>query len=326
MEMKPRLQRLFYLVLSAAAFAICSGHLRAQKKLDIGAAEAPLTDAERVDLDKAVAKHNYPAEKAVIDQALAEHPDSFELLVMAGRLEYLEKHPKEAADALVAADKIKPLGETDRMTLAMALGFSKRTPQARAELLRLMKASPRNAEYQFLVGRLDANANHLDDAAAEFSKAIELDPTMVRAYEDLGRAQEGLGLVDEARKTYEDGAVRNRTNNNHWEWAPLDLGVLLLKTDKLGEAEKLFREALQYNPRFGWAHYYMGQLFQKKGKEADAMFEYKAAVVDQPRLRQAWLALGRQFTRQGNKAEADRALEIFKRLETEDNARQGRKN
>jgi tetratricopeptide (TPR) repeat protein len=313
-------------VVSAAAFASWPGHLCAQKQIDIGAAEAPLSDAERVDLDKAVGKHNYAAEKAVIDHALAEHPGSFELLVMAGRLEYLEKHPKDAADALAGADRIKPIGDTDRATLALALAFSDRIPQARAELLKLMKAAPQNAEYAFLLGRVDANGNHLEDAAAEFSKAIELDPAMVRAYESLGRAQENLGLVDEARKTYEAGALRNRRNKVHWEWSPLDLGVVLLKADELDEADKLFREALQYKPRFGWAHYYMGQLFQKRGQAAEAMSQYKAAVVDEPRLRQAWLALGRQFTRQDNKAEADRALQMFKRLESEDNARQGRKN
>ena len=310
----------------AAALVAWPGHLSAQKQIDIGAAEAPLSDAERVDLDKAAGKHDYAAERAVIDRALAEHPNSFELLVMAGRLAYLEKHPKDAADSLAAADKIKPLTDTDRETLALALSFSDRSPQARVEFLKLIKANPKNAEYPFLLGRIDSNGKHPEDAAAEFKKAIELDPTNVRAYEALGQAQEGLGLADEATKTYSAGAQHNRINKTHWEWSPIDLGVVMLKADKLDDAEKLFREALLYNPRAGWAHYYMGQLLQKRGKEADAMNEYKAAVVDQPRLRQAWLALGRQFTKDGNKAQADRALDIFKKLEAEENARQGKKN
>lgn len=316
----------FHWLAFTAALATLPCHLSAQKQIDIGAAEAPLSDSERVDLDKAVSKHDYAAEKAAIDHAMTEHPNSFELLVMAGRLEYLEKHAKDAADSLAAADKIKPLSDTDRETLAMALSFSERSPQARAEFQKLIKANPKNSEYPFLLGRIDANGKHVEDAVAEFRKAIELDPNMVKAYEDLGRAQENMGLVDDAKKTYETGAQRNRTNKVHWEWSPLDLGVLLLKDEKLDEAEKLFREALKYNPRFGTAHYYMGQLFLKRGKETDAMNEFKTAVVDQPRLRQAWLALGRQFTKEGNKAQADRALEIFKRLEAEENARQGKKN
>ena len=296
------------------------------ESLDIGAQEAPLSDEERTELDRAVAKHNYAAEKAVIERAMTEHPESFELLVMAGRLSYLEKNPRDAADAFARADKIKPLGDTDRMTLALALGFSNRVPQARVELLKLIQLSPRNAEYSYLLGRLDANTNHFDDAATEFRKATELDPTLVRAYEDPGRAQEILGLADEARKTYELGVLKNRANKVHWEWSPLDLGVFLLKAGEFDEADKLLREALEYNPHAGTAHYYRGQLLQRKNLEAEAMAEYKQAVADQPRLRQAWLALGRQYTRQGNQAEAVKALQMFKKLESEDNARLGRKN
>jgi len=245
---------------------------------------------------------------------------------MAGRLAYLEKNPRDSADALTHADKIKALGDTDRMTLAMALSFTDRLPQARVELLKLIKADPKNGEYYFLLGRIDATARHFEDAAKEYAQAIEVDPGMVRAYENLGQVQETLNLPDEARKTYERGVILNRANEVHWEWSPLDLAVLLLKADDLDGAEKLLRESLQYNPRFGWTHYYMGQLFQKQGKETEATTEYKEAVVDDPRLRQAWLALGRQFTKQGNKVQADRALEIFKQLEAQENARQGKKN
>jgi len=128
------------------------------------------------------------------------------------------------------------------------------------------------------------------------------------------------------RKTYETAAARNRNLKVHWEWPPVDLAALLLKSDELDEADALLTEAMRYNPRFGWAHYYMGQLFQKRGKDAESMTEYKEAVIDEPQLRQAWLALARQFTRQGDKAQADFALAQFRRLETENNARHGQKN
>lgn len=315
-----------WIAFGALAAGFAYGQAPPPKAIDIGAQEAPLSDEERIDLDKAVRKHNYTDEKAVIDRAMAEHPMSREMDILAGRLAYLEKNPKDAAEALTRADKIKTLGDDDRMTLALALSFSDHLSEARTEFLKLIKAAPQNAEYPWLLGRAEANAHSFEDAAAAFGKAIQLDPNMVRAYEDLGRAQESLGLADEARVTYETGAMYNRRNKVHWEWSPLDLGIVLLKASELDGAEKLFQEALQYNPRFGMAHYYMGQLFQKRGKEAEAMSEYKEAVIDEPRLREAWLALGRQFTRQGNKAEADRALERFKKLESDDNARQGRKN
>jgi tetratricopeptide (TPR) repeat protein len=297
-----------------------------KKQIDIGAAEAPLSDTERTDLDKAVRKHDYAAERAVIDRARAEHPDSFDLLVMWGRLAYLEKQPKDAVDALERADKIKALSETDRMTLAIAYQFSEKPAQSRAELLKLSKLAPTNAEYLYVLGRMDLNNKHMEDAVDDFTKVIQIDPNYIRAYEALGQTQEDLGRLDDARKTYEAGAAANRRLSVHWERSPLDLGVMFLKTNDFAEAEKLFREALQYNPRFAWGHYYMGQLFHKQGKDGEALNEYKAAVVDDPRLRQAWLALGRELKREGHEAEADRAIAIFKKLESQQNAAKGRKN
>ncbi len=299
---------------------------RPQKQIDIGAAEAPLSDAQRADLDKAVRKHDYAAEKAVIDQAMAEHPKSFELLVMAGRLAYLEKQPEDSAAALESADKIKPLAETDRMTLALAYAFIRKPTQSRAQLQTLMKAAPGNAEYPYLLGRVELQNQQLEAAVADFKKAIQVNPDLVRAYEDLGQAQENLGLVEDARKTYEAGAQRNREKGIRWEWSPLDLGVVMLKANELDGAEKLFDESLKYNYHFGWAHYYMGQLFQARGNSGQAIAEYQEAVVDQPTLRQAWLALGREFTREGRTADAEKSLAIFKRLESEEDARKGKKN
>jgi tetratricopeptide (TPR) repeat protein len=303
-------------------FGVWAGNARAQQKqLDIGAAEAPLSDAERTELAAAVQKHNYTAEKAVIDRAAAEHPDSRELLIVAGRLAYLERQPKDAANALERADKIKPLQEDDRMTLGLAYEFSENPNLARVELLKLTKTAPKNASYFYLLGRFDVRNRHMEDAIVSFRKTTELDPNHLRAWEEMGKVQESLGLDGDARKTYQSGASHNRLAKAHWEWSPVDLGVIVMRDGDLDQAETLFREALQYNPRFAWAHYYLGQWNQKKGRNAESVAEYKEAVVEDPTLRQAWLALGREFTRLGQKTEADKSLAIFKELEERETAR-----
>lgn len=310
------------IALGVFAAVLVSGQTPPPKEIDIGARAAQLSDQERTELAAAVGKHDYAAEKAVVDRAIAEHPASRELQILLGRLAYLEKHPKDAARALARADKIKPLAEDDRLTLALAEQFSGQPVPARAGLQKLIAEFPKNAQYVYLLGRLDVQNKREEDAVADFRKALDLNPNMIRAYEDLGQAQETLGLTDEARKTYQAGAARNRLQPVKWEWSPLDLGVLLLKDGDLDQAEKLFNEALQYNPRSGWAHYYLGQLYVKKeGMRAESVSQYKEAVVHAPTLRQAWLALGREYTRQGRKAEAAKCLAIFKQLEDRETAR-----
>ena len=239
---------------------------------------------------------------------------------MAGRLAYLEKHPQDSAEALKRADKIKPLAEQDRLTLALALEFSRQGKEAREEILKLTRIAPQNAEYVYMLGRIDIQNQQIQAAAADFAQAIKLDPKLIRAYQEQAEAEEELGRPDEARRIYEKAAAVNRELPRPSEWPPMNLAAAVLKTNDFSGAEKLLRESLQYNPRFSWAHYYMGQLLHKQDRETDAMKEYKAAVVNDSRLRQAWLALGQGFAREGNKTEADRCIAIFKKLDEQQNA------
>ena len=63
--------------------------------------------------------------------------------------------------------------------------------------------STRGSQIQVENGNLSIPAAEemIEDVLNEL--AFTQDPGMVRAWEGLGQAQEALGLVDEARKTYE---------------------------------------------------------------------------------------------------------------------------
>jgi tetratricopeptide (TPR) repeat protein len=293
------------------------------KEIDIGAKEAPLTNAEREDLAKAVTAHNYAAEKAVIDQAAIEHPQSAELQVMAGRLAFLERHPKDAAEAYERAAKIKPLAEEDRISLAVVWQAIGKRREARDAMVKLTQDFPKDPQYEYLLGRFDSLDRHFEAAIADLQKALQLDPKLLKAYEDLGRAQEALGLIADARKTYEAGVARNRQDGARSDWPAIDLGSMLLKAGELEEAEKLFREALSYQPRSGMAHYYLAQIDERRNRREEAIAEYNAAVAAVPNLRQAWLALGREYTRAGQKEQAERCLAMFQQLEAKEQARVG---
>jgi tetratricopeptide (TPR) repeat protein len=282
--------------------------------LDIGAEQAPLSQQDKSELAAAIDAHDYAREKTLIDRIAAAHPDSPELLVMTGRLAFLEKHPKDAADALERANQLKPLAENDRLTLALSYEFAGQSVEAHAELEKLSKSAPKNAEYYYLLGRIDRQNGQLKDAIAEFRKAIDADQGFMRSYRDLGQCLESLGQNDDARRTYQLAAFRNRYQMHPSESAPLDYGAFLLKANELSAAQQQFEDALRYNPRSSWAHYYLGQVFQAQGKHEAAIREYQEAVVDNPTHKDSWLALAGAYKKLGRKSEADKALAIFEKL------------
>ncbi len=295
---------------------------RPQRFIDVGAEKAPLSDEQRVALDKALQAHNYPAERTVLDQAIASKPKAPELPALLGRLAFLEGHPGDAAKALAQADLMKPLAQDDRVTLAMAYAFSAQSDRAHTEMSKLMAAFPKNPEYVYLEGRIYRQHQAYESAVASFRKAIALDPKMIRAYTDLGECQEALGNLEDARKTYEEGVQINRKLAKPWDWPPLDLAALLEKDGDLPEAEKYTRESLKYNSNFTQGHYRLGMLLQKEDKNSEAVEEFQRAIAAQPGYPQPYLALGRLYSRLGKTAEAESNLRKFQQLsEAEQRAR-----
>jgi tetratricopeptide (TPR) repeat protein len=285
------------------------------KQIDIGAEAAPLSDQQRADLAAAVERHEYAAERSVIDHARAEHPDSWELGIMEGRLAFFEKHPSDAADAFLRAAKIKALSEDDRIALAASLQAAGRGREAREAMISLVVDYPSQSDYPYLLGRFDADNKRLEDAVADFEQALKLDPDNLRALQELGKVQEALGHGDAARSTYAAAVEKNRAAGNRSEIPPVLLGALLVKSGQLDIAEKLFREALNYSPASAQAHFYIGQIAEKRDQHEAAIAEYQAAVMNASTFLPAWQSLAREYTFTGQKEQADRCLSIARQLE-----------
>lgn len=78
-------------------------------------------------------------------------------------------------------------------------------------------------------------------------------------------------------------------------WPSLNLGTLLVKVNRLQEAEPLVRESLQFDPNFAEAHYQLGVLLEKQDKPGRAVEELKQAAVLDPRI-QSLTMRSREFT------------------------------
>ena len=287
--------------------------------LDIGADKAPLSVAARNELTNAVNVHDYSAERTVLEREITANPKSAELRLLLGRIAFLEHQPKDAADNLAKADQLQPLNETDRLTMALGYQLSSRYELARTEMEKLRKAEPKNAEYAILLARIEKLGKRDDDAVREYRRAIALDPETLKAYEELGRTLADKGGTDEARQTFEEGARRNRLRAVRSELPPMDLAMLLRRSDDLAGAEKMFRESIEYNPKFQDAHYQLGLVLKAQKKDGDAISEFQQAVKLQPRYALAWLALGQLLDAQGQTVEALDALTRYKKLADEGN-------
>ncbi len=133
-------------------------------------------------------------------------------------------------------------------------------------LQKIVAARPADSVAHFELAYSLSELNRYPEAAAEYRRAIELDPKMAPAY--------------------------------------LNLGLVLRDSDPAAAADA-FRHAADLQPTESRPHFLAGGSLERAGKAADALAEYKTAVALDPADLQMHLALARALLGAGRAAEAE---------------------
>jgi len=110
----------------------------------------------------------------------------------------------------------------------------------------------------------------LDEAMAEFRRAIELDPKAAWAHHTLGMCWQDRGELDEAMAEYR----RAIELDPKAAWAHFALGTCWAKRGELDEAMAGYRRATEFDPVGGMAHASLAHALLRSGR----FIEVRAAV------------------------------------------------
>jgi len=282
------------------------------------ASTLPLDPQKRDALEQALKARNYDSAEKLLVAEIDQKPKSPELLKFLASVFFLDAKYLNTAVALKKAEAIKPLDNPSRFTLALAYIILNHRDWARPELETLARSEPTNVLYPYWLGRIDYDAMQFTSAVSNFTQALQLDPEYMKSYDNLGLCYEALGKHDEAIKTYQEAVRRNNLKASPSPWPPLNLGALLIKLQRLDEAEPLLRDSLRYDPRFPQAHYQLGLLLEKQKKDGAAVEELRQAASLKPDYAEPHYVLGRIYQRQGDTKNAEAAWAAFQRLKKED--------
>jgi tetratricopeptide (TPR) repeat protein len=219
----------------------------------------------------------------------------------------------QAVQAFHDADALKPLDDHDRFTLAMAEIKLFDGKGSRAELSRLNRDHPNNAIYLYWLARLDYDQRLYEAAVDKLKRVIQMDPTSVRAYDNLGLSYDMMGLTDQAQTAFAQAVELNRKLAQPSAWPPHNLGYLELRLLRFPQAEENLRESLKYDPQFALAHYHLARTLESEQKSDAAIEEYKSAAALDQKLAEPLYSLGLLFRRRGRTAEAENALAEYRK-------------
>jgi tetratricopeptide (TPR) repeat protein len=155
------------------------------------------------------------------------------------------------------------------------------------------------------LGELLAQQGNLDEAAAHFADALEINPSFAHARHNMGMILVQRGKLDEAISEFSKAVEMEPTFTDAYN----KLGAALASRGKLDEAIVNFSKAIEIDPAYGSAHANLGSVYEQQGKISDAIAAYSRALqftADTTMAAQTHFKLGRLLARTGKRKEAVR--------------------
>jgi tetratricopeptide (TPR) repeat protein len=168
-----------------------------------------------------------------------------------------------------------------------------------------------NADAHIKLGTLYQNRNMLDEAIAEFEKAVEIDPGSVVARGSLAVIYESQGKITKAIEEYKE-IVKLQPDSAP---AHTGLGLLYQQADMIDEAIAEMVTAIQLAPGSAAARINLGIIYQKKGMIDEAIEQFRELVEMQPGSPMIRGMLGDLYREKGDLSQAEAEFEEALKLD-----------
>lgn len=205
-------------------------------------------------------------------------------------------------DALAASDRLKALANGD---VSVRLPASYRPTAADLSVLKTDKTG--SADDLVTRGNTLMNNGQLDEAVADFNKALELDSNNVTARADRAIAYSWMRKPDLAKQDIDAALSIDPTN----AVALRARGLVAEIANDCAQAVKSYTDSLLSEPNNGFAIGHRAMCEQELGRYAEALTDIQAALKQSPQWPEMRLLKIEALVRLGQKEQADRETDQF---------------
>lgn len=281
----------------------------------IAALQLPAPQA--AELQKAIDAHDYLTAEKILLAEMDHNPNSpskSRILDLAGGIYFLNHDYLNAAIAWKKSEAIAPLDPSLRFSLAMAYVSIHHPDWARPILESLAQQDARNALFPYWLGRLDYDAHQYKQAVQHFQHAIELNPTLARAYDNLGLCYYYENQNDRAIANYNKAIELDRGSQHPSPWPYLNLAITQQFLGQFSNAETNLHKAIELEPSLAPAHFQLGTLLEARGQLKEAVVELQEAVRLNPNYPEPHILLSRIYRRLGQEQSAHNEADTYQKL------------
>lgn len=190
-----------------------------------------------------------------------------------GKLHFTRGAPQTAERHLRAALECRPEITEARIVLAHVLDARGDAAGAAAAFEAALKSRPGDFGAWFGFGQALRRLGRLDEAHAAFERAVALDPANADAHGALFDLHQGRGNLEAAAKHVE-AVLRQRPD---WADALLNYGIVLMRMQRLSEAEAAFRRLIALDPQYRTAYRMLGSVLHRAARIDEMLALCRAA-------------------------------------------------
>lgn len=212
------------------------------------------------------------------------------------------------------------LPDVEDIKLSVAFNLERRgeNEQAAHEFKRVIEQDPSNASAHFELGSCYFRLRQYTDAIRQFEAALALQPWFTRADEAVAEIYIQEKAYTQARAHLNHILSIDPTSYT----ANYNLGIMAAMAKNWSEAEQRMLRALHADPGSAEAHTTLGSLYLQRGALERASHEFQEAIRLQPNFAAAHYNLGLVYQKQGKTEEAGREFRAAQ--ESDRSAGQGR--
>jgi tetratricopeptide (TPR) repeat protein len=193
----------------------------------------------------------------------------------------------------------------------LAAGFihmeAGRAGPAREHLERAVQLMPKSPDVWTRLGRLEMEAKRYRQALHDFDEALALNPKASYALMSAGQAHAALGDDAAAEPLFRRALAADSQDAD----AANQLGLLLVRQNRLEEARQCFQQAIAAQRDHVWAVNNLGVLYMQLQKVDDAVSAFRYGIQIAPDEETSYMNLARVYARAGDRA---KAREILRQL------------
>jgi tetratricopeptide (TPR) repeat protein len=285
------------------------------------AAAAPLADdpGRVVEFERYIREARYAEVEPLLAAYVAERPQSAWGWYALGYAYFAQQKLGEAIKTLARSLELDVKNAEAHKILGRTLMIIGRFDAAQLEFEEGIRLKPESAELHYNLGKLASVQDNWQPARKALEEAVRLDPNYLEALDALGFALEALGDDAGAVARYEHAVALNRERQGRFVSAHVSLSAHYNRTGDPDKALAYARQALELDPRCDPAWFQQAKAEERLGRLGEAVVSLNQAIALNPRTSAPYYLLASLYRRLGKMDESQRALESFKRLQSEAN-------